>query len=382
MIVPIGKFRLSLTGENSHTVNISAGQGGFSIAPKKMGEKADAYVDADTPIQWTAFNGLEVPAGGNWPRGFYYIGNDSSFIEWSKRHEIENFVWKLLAPASVDFTNAQIRHLSVHNNGFEFSIKLDNTYLRSVVLGGNPDKITIESTMGVKNITFGIETDKKSNEPVVLPHFPALKDIERIEISMPIIGQAFDCGSLLQFKQLKSVTLWGSLCNFEALAQIPQLTAIGVRYCPDMTGFPPLSTWKDLNYFIVWNAEELTGKRLKEELKEVNKTHSFEYASVSQLRKKTWFATEYNIPFTNWEGKNGREAMKAYKAALKAIKKAKDEKEAKGFLVALMQVINNLPNIETEERADTAEALQQLAACAPFTIKEEKVQEWFEEYID
>ncbi|UZD36751.1 hypothetical protein [Capnocytophaga ochracea] len=35
-----------------------------------------------------------------------------------------------------------------------------------------------------------------------------------------------------------------------------------------------------------------------------------------------------------------------------------------------------------EERADTAETIQQLATCAPFAIEEKKVQEWFEEYMD
>ena len=38
-----GKFTLSLTGKDSHKVNITPGQGSFSIAPKTFGEKADAY---------------------------------------------------------------------------------------------------------------------------------------------------------------------------------------------------------------------------------------------------------------------------------------------------------------------------------------------------
>ena len=42
-----GKLTLSLTGKDSHKVNITPGQGSFSIAPKTFGEKADAYVDAE-----------------------------------------------------------------------------------------------------------------------------------------------------------------------------------------------------------------------------------------------------------------------------------------------------------------------------------------------
>ena len=50
-----GKLTLSLTGKDSHKVNITPGQGSFSIAPKTFGEKADAYVDADTPYTMGSF---------------------------------------------------------------------------------------------------------------------------------------------------------------------------------------------------------------------------------------------------------------------------------------------------------------------------------------
>ena len=57
--------------------------------------------------------------------------------------------------------------------------------------------------------------------------------------------------------------------------------------------------------------EEVRGKVLRKELKNWRKTRGLsEYASVSNLHPKSWFATEFNIPFASWEGKNGREAMK------------------------------------------------------------------------
>ena len=78
-----GKLTLSLTGKDSHKVNITPGQGSFSIAPKTFGEKADAYVDADTPILWDVFNDFKVPAGGNWPRAMDDVGKDTRFIKWT-----------------------------------------------------------------------------------------------------------------------------------------------------------------------------------------------------------------------------------------------------------------------------------------------------------
>ncbi|MDO4879820.1 MAG: hypothetical protein Q3983_00930 [Capnocytophaga sp.] len=375
---PVGKFTLSLTGKDSHTVNIDAGQGSFSIAPKSSGEKADAYIDADTPVLWHAFDELETPAGSNWPRFFTYMGNDTSFVAWSKNREIEDFRWILLAPASIDLTEAQIRCLIVINGDFPLRIKLNNSVLRRVSFQGNPQLLTLEEATAIKDISFYLSTEKKSNTPVSLPFFSALEAIERIEISIPVVGQPFDCASLLPYKHLKSVSFWGNICNTEALAQMPQLTSIAVRYCADMSGFPPLNTWANLNFCVFWNVEEETGKRLRQELKAILKERKLQHGSVSQLRKKVWFATEYNIPFTNWEGKKGKEAMKAYKATLKAIKKVKTEAEAKTLLVALIQVVNSLPDIETTEREDTAEAVFQLAASAPFAIDEDKVEQWFD----
>ena len=374
-----GKLTLSLTGKDSHKVNITPGQGSFSIAPKTFGEKADAYVDADTPILWEVFNDFKVPAGGNWPRAMDYVGNDTRFIEWTERREAESFHWTLMAPATVDFSKAKIEYLLVDNNDYPLDIKLGNKWLKGLSLQGNPHKITLESAVPLKSISFDISTEKKNNTPVFLPKFEVLKDLTTINISTPVGGQPFDCGSLLQFKKLKTVRLNGNMCNMEALGKL-NLSGIEVRYCPDMSGLPPLSTWADFSYCIFWNVEEVRGKVLRKELKELEKTRELsEYASVSNLHPKSWFATEFNIPFASWEGKNGREAMKAYKETLKAVKKAKEEKEVRSLLEALIAVINGLPNIETTEREDAYEAVCQLAEVAPFEIDEEKIQLWFDQ---
>ena len=292
---------------------------------------------------------------------------------------MESFDWTLMAPATVDFSKAKIEYLSVDNNDYPLDIKLGNKWLKGLSLQGNPHKITLEVAVPLKSISFDISTKKKNNTPVFLPKFEVLKDLTTINISTPVGGQPFDCGSLLQFKKLKTVRLDGNMCNMEALGKL-NLSSIEVRYCPDMSGLPPLNTWKDLNYCIFWNVEEERGKLLRKELKELSKTREMnEYASVSNLHPKNWFVTEFNIPFASWEGKNGRGALKAYKETLKAVKKAKEEKEVKELLETLIAVINGLPNIETTEREDTYEAVCQLAEAAPFEIDEEKIQLWFDE---
>ena len=116
----------------------------------------------------------------------------------------------------------------------------------------------------------------------------------------------------------------------------------------------PSSSLGGLNYFIAWNVERDAGKALKKELAALAKTREFSYAAIAQLRKKTWFESEFNIPFTNWEGKNG-------KTALKVIKKASCEREARAVIEELVGAINKLPDIETPEREDAYVAVRQIS---------------------
>lgn len=123
-------------------------------------------------------------------------------------------------------------------------------------------------------------------------------------------------------------------------------------------------------------------RRLKRSLPALTKTQEFRYAAVAQLRKKAWFESEFNIPFTNWEGKNGKAAMRAYKTALKAIKKASCEREARAVIEELVGAINKLPDIETSEREDAYVTVRQIADNARFEILQGKTQEWFDAVRD
>ena len=203
--------------------------------------------------------------------------------------------------------------------------------------------------------------------------FAVLAGIERIEIDAPVCGEPFDCESLLQFPALKSVSLNGAVCNLRVLGAFEGLNSIQIRYCRDLSG--PPSSWSKLDYFIAWNVEQDAGKALKKELTALAKTREFSYAAVAQLRKKAWFESEFNIPFTNWEGKNGKAAMRAYKTALKAIKKASCEREARAVIEELVGAINKLPDIETPEREDAYVAVRQIADNARFEIPQSKTQE-------
>ena len=133
----------------------------------------------------------------------------------------------------------------------------------------------------------------------------------------------------MQFSALKSVSLNGAVCNLRVLGALEGLNSIQIRYCPDLSG--PPSSWSKLDYLSRGMSGGTRARRLKRSL-ELTKTREFRYAAIAQLRKKAWFESEFNVPFTNWEGKNGKAAMRTYKTALKAIKKASCEREARAVI--------------------------------------------------
>lgn len=78
-----GRFRLGLTGPDSHVLVREAGRGDLVIGPAGVDPKADLRVALDDVIHWPAFDPFATPAGSPWPRHLYYHGNDSGFLRWS-----------------------------------------------------------------------------------------------------------------------------------------------------------------------------------------------------------------------------------------------------------------------------------------------------------
>ncbi|MCW3170015.1 hypothetical protein OMO38_15935 [Chryseobacterium sp. 09-1422] len=383
-------INISLTSTNSHIFKIPPGQGSFSIGLVGMDKKKfDVLVEKDLPINWNAFDEFTTPAGGHWPRFFYYWGNDIGFIEWSEKRAIEDFFWFPTKELSINLTNVQIRSFSIE--AIENPIKLilgnqsfENQFgLKSLNLSGNIENFEIIDTNSNPYIRIEPITQKGKTElPYKLPTLKNLETITSLDITVEPLGQPFDCESLLQFPNLKNLNLTGNITNVNCLSEFLNLERLGIRYAPNLENFPSLNSWKNLKSFIGWNIDEITGKSLNTELKQLTKVKELDYSSVSKLRSSIWFTTEYGIPFTNWETKNAKIATKAYKTALKEISKAKTENEVKTSIVKLVEIINKLPNIETVEREDSGTAIIQLVETSKLEISHETANNWFDEIRD
>ena len=166
------------------------------------------------------------------------------------------------------------------------------------------------------------------------------------------------------------------------LKNINSLQSLGIRYAPNLEKLPSLKSWEHLTSFIAWNVEEAKGKLLRSELRKLAKERELEYSSVSQLRKKIWFTTEYGIPFSGWTGKEAKLAVKLYKSTVKKLNKAKTEQEVKILLKEFSKAFNDFPNIETIEREDIGEAINQLRQLPSIEIEAKKPIKWFDEVRD
>ncbi|WP_151780383.1 hypothetical protein [Acinetobacter bereziniae] len=387
---------ISLTGTDSHQIKIPAGQGSFSIGRIGMDKKKfDVLVGENAVIDCDVFNTFYTPHGqqnahlhpyGDWPRFFYYWGNDIGFVEWSKKRVIENFFWQPSRSLCLDLSDAQIRNLAIKSNDDLIKLTLDqsnNIGLYSLHLSGKIELFEIKATQKIDHIR--IEPNTEKDQSVSAYHLPIITDLAKIsslDVIVKPIGQALDCESLLQFPNLKNLNLTGNITNTACLKQLHQLERIGIRYAVNLEGFPALNTWENLSSFIAWNIDEKTGKTLNTQLKHLAQEKQLDYSSVSKLRSPIWFSTEYGIPFENWENKNAKIAIKAYKSALKKISKAQNEQDVKESIIELIEMINTLPNIETVEREDTGVAVQQLVEASKFDIDQEIVNAWFDEFRD
>lgn len=379
---------LSLTGENSHEFSLPLGQGSLAIGTVGMDKKLfDILVDGDSHINWDAFNNEFTGHGkenqenypfGDWPRFFYYSGNDTGFIKWSEKREIENFSWVPQQSVSEDFTQSNIRTLSITSYDTDIDLKLGSHL--NLALSGSIKNIHIQSLE--KASSLEITPSATNEETYQLPSMPALKNQTNIGINVEPLGQAFDCQNLLQFKQLKNLSLYGHLTNLECLQELTHLEDLAIRFSPNLDALPDLKSWPNLTSFIGYNIEETKGKLLRTQLRQLAKERELEYSSVSQLRKKIWFTTEYGIPFSGWSGKEEKSAVRAYKATLKKLKKTKTEDETKQILIEFIELFNAYPNIETTEREDIGTAVEQLREASSVILDSDVTGELFDRHRD
>lgn len=383
------EYTISLTGVDSHKVVIPCGQGSFSIGTKGISTgKYDVWVEQDSVINWDAFNNLYTGYGaqnkekhpyGDWPRWFYYSGNDTGFIEWSRKRYIEEFEWMPHTNVSVDFTGADIYRLFIGTKNAKVRLRLGEKtlYLR---LSGTLENFDILECEMIPPLVFYPDCPKKEGAPYRLPVFETLAQARFVDIHNAPDRAAFDCASLLQFQNLVSLHLWGNMTGLSALADLKNLESLELRYIPDLHGMPKLETWERLSGFMGWNIEESAGKAFRAELKTLKKQRTMaDYTGVSQLRKPIWFTTEYGLPFSGWEENNAKKAIKAYKKCYNQIKKAAAEDEVHAAIVEFVEKINRLDNIETTEREDAGTAVGQLVESAPLEIPDEKWMLWFDE---
>lgn len=375
---------ISLTGTDSHKIILEPGVGSFSIGTKGLSNGTfDVWVEKNDLINWDAFNGLYIPASmkekdkkpyGDWPRFFYYSGNDLGFIEWSVKREIEQFVWCPQKDIVVDLTKSNIHHLGIHaQNNIQIFLE-SNIY--NLDLYGNLDKYTILKCGKTPFLSFYPKYEKNT-VPYKLPIFKCFMNATEVRVSVDPNNTAFDCESLLQFPNIEKLSLIGNMTNLNALKELKKIEKIGIWDMKNLSNFPRLDNWKNLNSFVAVNVEENNGKKLRKELKELIKEGRIkDYSTVSNLRSVGWFETNYGIPFSYWKGKNEKKAMAIYNTCLKKVNKSKTNTDIKNAVIEYTEEFNKLDDIETIESNDIYVSLCKIMRNSPFKVN---FEEWFNE---
>ena len=179
-----------------------------------------------------------------------------------------------------------------------------------------------------------------------IPTWPALAELSMVLIEGEPVGMPFDCSSLLQFSGLRVLELRGNVTNLAVLAELKELRTLVIRRCPDLTDVPELQAWQHLHTFVASDIEARKGKVLRGQLNQLKKSRRMtDRSRIWQLREPVWFATEYGLPFAEWDGKAARHATKAYKQAATAVARATSQDEVKSALIAFVEIFNTLQDV-------------------------------------
>ena len=383
------RYCLSLTGENSHTFDLYLGQGSLSIGTKGISKgEYDIWVEPDDVINWDAFNECYTEYGsrrkeeypyGDWPRWFYYSGMDTGFIAWTSKRKTEDFYWIPTQDACVDFSKSMIRQLFLDlKTHMKITIGPD---ILKLSLHGDLKNVEIDSKGGNPILDFKMLGYSEPEKLYRIPEFRCLQDVESVYVEVSPVGDPFDCESLMQFGKLKHLQIVGNICHANALSDLKDLESLRLFNAPDLSDLPRLECWKQLDHFLGVDIDEIAGKDLKKQLKALEKERNIE-SHIAKLRSKTWFATEYENPFKDWEGKKGKSASKLYKEHLKEIKKAAEEDKVRELITHFAEAFNAFDDIDTVEREEIAEAVSKLVMASPFEITQSTWMQWFDEARD
>ncbi|QDS38025.1 hypothetical protein [Brevibacillus brevis] len=384
-----GRYPIDLTGPHSHTLVLKPGVGSLSIGPSQSGNKTDLHVDPYTPINWNVFDSFATPAGSPWPRVLYYTGSDVGFFDWAKERPIEQMSWVPILPKDivVDASHSKLHDLHIELDQFDslLHLNLPKTqvfeYFRLSV-AGNLSRFSVDGDMPYSLTLKPRTSRRKNNDPFLLPDLGELHQVTSLTLRNEPLAQPISLECLSRFQNLTSLSLWGNFCDLDLLARQTQLTNLELRFMPDLGDLPPLNVWPLLDRFIAFNVEEITGKRLRQQMKARANTRPWTgYASVSQLRKSEWWTTEFGRPFSSWPKRLAKLANEAYDVAQAALAQARSLADAEAAITAFTVRFNTLKGIETIEREDLGEAVWQLSQSdhqIGQPITEETAQRWFD----
>ena len=381
-----GRYPLDLTGPHSHTLDRQLGVGSLAIGPPELGKKVELHVEPDAHIQWSVFDAFATPAGSPWPRYLYYTGNDVGFVEWAWKRPVEQISWTplLTEDKAIDASRSILHSLYI-------KLTPSSSGCLHMVLPESPVRLGVSGDLTRFTATGTLPTSlalvpqldrRESGQPYALPDMGDLQGVTNLTLQSSPLGQPISLDGLDRFPHLEELSLWGSFSDLEALAHLPHLTALELRFIPDLAGLPALDTWPLLERFIAYNVEEANGKRLRQQMKARAKTRPWaDYASVSQLRKPEWWLSEYGRPFAAWPKRLAQLANEAYTTAEAALAEARSLADAEVAITAFTRRFNPLKGMETSEREDLGDAVWQLSQSAQpggQPIPAELAQEWFD----
>lgn len=360
------RFILDLTGPRSHVLMRQLGNNGVTIGPAGC----NLNVGENEHVNWDALDHPELVAM-EYPGRVRYEGGDAGIAPWVVRRGVNSLEVIATRPLDLDLSDSQLQFLTLEPRGHPITVHLPSgARFDAITLVGNPDEVTVipHADGNVPHVMLH-PLRIGASERKILPadgsegarsfDLPApLRDTNEFRVFSDPFDIPFDARMLRELPRLRKVGFHGAVAYLDALADLP-LTMLEFRYVPDLTGLPPLSTWPDLDWVVVWNSDATATTRVRAEIRKMPPGEGFR--SASKGRGIAWFTLEYGLPFSAWPTRTAARAKRAFTDASKRIATATTREECLDAVEDFVRAANTFPGIETSEREDLGEAVWMLS---------------------